>query len=247
MALPLYGIIPTDTTETIGRKTALVVCITAIFWLICAESPYSPHKILDGGNTISPQTNVMSLKKTTSRVCDLTLTLFLCCCLTGCAVKNEDTQKTEQTLTPGLATLYYDKFLRHLDQMPPTTQGRPGAPILQLNHRFEKNEVFSSGLSKGVAIQMTGFILLEKPGVYQFRALANDGISLHIDDQLLFKDPRVHGDRLSPTGTFTAPASGHYPLLIRYFQRKGTATLILYWQQPGQSSFEVVPAAVYFH
>lgn len=189
----------------------------------------------------------MSLKKKPSRFCELILTLFLCCYLTGCAGKNEETRETEQTLTPGLATLYHDKFLRHLNQMPPPSQGRPGAPILQLNHRFEKNEVFSSGLSRGVGIQMTGFILLEKSGDYQFRALANDGIALHIDEQLIFKDPRVHGDRLSPTGTFTAPVGGHYPLLIRYFQRKGTATLILYWQQPGRSSFEVVPAAVYFH
>lgn len=189
------------------------------------------------------------MTNTTTRFLVQLFALLLCLPFAGCTVQGDmvHTEEIAHTQTPGLSTIYFDKFIRKLNQLPPPSQGRPGAPVLQLNHRFEKNEVFASGRSRGIGVQLSGLIHLEQPGIYQFKAMANDGIALRIDDQLIFTDPTVHGDRFSPTGTFTATKDDWYPILIRYFQRKGTATLILYWQQPGDSSFEVIPAAAYAH
>jgi hypothetical protein len=44
-----------------------------------------------------------------------------------------------------------------------------------------------------------------------------------------------------------AREAGWTPIRLRYFQRKGTATLKLYWQPPGSEAFAVIPASAYAH
>ena len=41
--------------------------------------------------------------------------------------------------------------------------------------------------------------------------------------------------------------AGWYPMLIKYFQKKGTAALSLYWKPPGAAEFSVIPAEAYAH
>jgi hypothetical protein len=38
---------------------------------------------------------------------------------------------------------------------------------------------------------------------------------------------------------------GWYKLEVTYFERKSTSTLQLYWQRPGATEFEIVPAAAF--
>ena len=155
-------------------------------------------------------------------------------------------------LSPGLAVYYLDHFYRRTGQMPSPEEakvrGRAGKPILQLNHQFAPDGmVFDSGAQKGVGMVLTGYLHLAQPGRYGFRALANDGIEMSLGGNLLFEDPAVHGDRFSPVGIADVAAGGWYPIVIRYFQRKGTAALKLYWQPPGATEFTIVPAALYAH
>ena len=155
-------------------------------------------------------------------------------------------------LRPGLDTTYLFSKYRHVDDMHVSESGiekfgKKGEPILFLDHRFGEKEVFGSGRSKGVGILMKGYFFLEKPGSYQFQARSNDGFQLYIDGKLIVSDPDVHGDRLSTAGTFKAVQGGMFPVAIKYFQRKGTATLELYWQPPGTDSFVIVPQEIYRH
>jgi hypothetical protein len=155
-------------------------------------------------------------------------------------------------LSPGLAVIYLDKFYRKLAQMPnlpeATSKGRSGRPIPLLNHQFGKDGlVFDSGEKTGIGMVMTGYLHLAKPGEYCFQALSNDGIELVLDQKLLFEDPTVHKDRLSPIGIADVDSGGWYPLTLRYFQRKGTATLKLYWKPPGAMEFSIVPKKIYAH
>jgi len=55
------------------------------------------------------------------------------------------------------------------------------------------------------------------------------------------------GDRYTEIGTASISETGWYPILIRYFQRKGTATVKLYWKKPGDKDFSVIPEAAYAH
>ena len=155
-------------------------------------------------------------------------------------------------LQPGLATVYIENYYRNVDQVPTgkaaLREGYEGKPVMILDHQSGKEEfVFDSGRSQGVAMVMDGFLHLEKMGSYHWQALANDGVRMLINNKMIFEDPRVHGDRLSPTGTLQVNESGWYPVSIIYFQRKGTAALKLYWQLPAAEEFSLVPAEVFWH
>ena len=155
-------------------------------------------------------------------------------------------------LISGLSTIFIYKFIRHLDQMPvqdPTsTTEKRGKPIPYLNHHFGPEDmIYDSGVNRGICIQMDGFIKFSEPGKYGMMALSNDGIRVELCKQTILTDPNVHSDRFSPQAVLDIPRSGWYPVMIQYFQRKGTAAIELQWRPPGKSEFAVIPAEAYSH
>lgn len=157
---------------------------------------------------------------------------------------------TEQ-LVQGLSVLYlYGLNMRHIDHLPDPNRGKKGKrgrPIHYLNHKFGYNDVFDSGTNRKIALYLEGFIHLSRPGAYRFRANSNDGIRIFINGHRIIDDPDVHSDRLSDTGVFKAGKGGWFPVFIQYFQRKGSATLQLFWQPPGLDTIVIVPPEVYAH
>ena len=157
----------------------------------------------------------------------------------------------EDPLEPGLSVVYYNKKIRHIGSMPdPETmkkKGFRGEPIVLIAHRFGEGEVFGSGASRGICVQMTGFLEFDKPGSYQLKANSNDGIRIYLDRKKILDDPDVHSDRFTPPASLEISKTGRYPLLLRYFQRKGTATLELYWKEPGADQFTIIPGTAYSH
>ena len=155
-------------------------------------------------------------------------------------------------LIPGLEPRYYIEFFeRHLDRLPAGESSQypsfKGKPILELNHQFGKKEVFDSRTGRGVGIRMTGFMNFAAQGVYELQALSNDGIILLMGGKLTLNDPEQHSDRLSNVGIVTIDEPGWYPVVIEYFQRKGTAALKLFWKTPGTATMVPVPAQMYAH
>jgi len=155
-------------------------------------------------------------------------------------------------LQPGLAVLYFKhRFVRSLDALPHGARARAygweGAPIPNLNHQFGRGDVFASGTNRGIALELDGYIRLERSGTYRFQANSNDGIRMYIGSQRLLDDPYYHSDRMSPEGSLAVRQPGWYSLRLRYFQRKGTASLQLYWKPPGEDRFSIVPAEVLAH
>lgn len=156
-------------------------------------------------------------------------------------------------LPSGLSVIYYYYMegARSLDSLPDTDElikaGAPGPPINNLDNKFENNDIFQSGAHREMGLEMSGYIKLDKPGTYLFQANTNDGFRLYIDNTLLIDDPLYHSDRLSPESAFNVKEPAWYPLKIRYFQRKGTATLQLFWKPPGENKFSIVPAEVLAH
>ncbi len=153
---------------------------------------------------------------------------------------------------PGLSVVYVNGFFRSIDQMPAVDtalrRGRQGQPVLLLDHRGGRQDpVFASGRNRGVGMILTGQLRLDEPGTYRWQALANDGIRMLVNGRLIFEDPRVHSDRLTPVGEVQVTEPGWYPVVILYFQRKGTSALRLFWQPPGAAGFSLVPASVYWH
>jgi hypothetical protein len=149
-------------------------------------------------------------------------------------------------------TYYFKFFERHLDALSafaasPAHLRQAGRPILYLNHRFGKQEVFDSGTNRGVAMRMKGLIRFPQPGEYMFRALSNDGLRIRIGDALIIDDPSQHSDRYAVQAVVAINQAGWYPLAAAYFQRKGTASIALFWRRPEAKDFAPVPAESYAH
>lgn len=155
------------------------------------------------------------------------------------------------SLKPGLAAYYKFGFWRHIEKMPDQKkfleQDEPRKPIPYIDHRFGKENVFDSGRNRGVGVQMMGFIHLPEAGEWQFKVQSNDGIEVTIQNILVVSDPEWHSDRFSEPLGFYARDKGWYSILLRYFQRKGTATLEFYWKKPGEQDFTIIPKEAYWH
>lgn len=180
------------------------------------------------------------------------LLLLISIVLGGCAGKRVVFQALplESTMLPGLPVYYRYAFYRHLNQMASDAkmmaEGEPGKIVALLDHKFEGN-VYDSHEAKGVGVFFPGYLKMDRPGTYRFKAMANDGIQVHVNGELVVYDPAVHSDRFSEVGTVAITRPGWYSLTVKYFQRKGTARLTLYWQPPGASDFVVIPAEAYGH
>ncbi len=187
------------------------------------------------------------------------LTILLCVILfvTSCALRHQASQlrplpeEQARTLQPGLQPRYFAKFMaRDVRELPDDTGSQLktwlGEPITVIDHQFGDGEVFGSGLSRGVGVRMRGAIRLPARGTYTFQAVSNDGIEMFLGDLLVLSDPLQHSDQLSKEGSVEIPAEGWYPVRIDYFQRKGTATLQLFWTTP-RGTRTTIPAEAYGH
>ena len=67
-----------------------------------------------------------------------------------------------------------------------------------------------------------------------------------IGSRLIHSDPDVHPDTMSDPIPVKIDKPGWYALQIRYFERKNTSTLQLYWSKPGGGN-EIVPAEAFAH
>jgi hypothetical protein len=157
-----------------------------------------------------------------------------------------------EQLSKGLSVVYYTEFFeRHLDQIPRNGSSsfikKTGPPVFELNHQFGKDEVFKTGTNRGVAMRMQGYLVVKDTGAFEFQALSNDGVIVRLGGKTVISDPEQHSDRLSNIGHVTIDNAGHYPLVVEYFQRKGTAALKLFWKTPGSDKFVPIPAHAYVH
>lgn len=154
-------------------------------------------------------------------------------------------------LAPGLAVCYMYELVRHIDQMiyrEDSLDCTPGEPLLELNSSVGGGRVLTSESNDGVMARITGLIHLEQPGTYHFAFESNDGVRLEIGDEMIVEDPDVHSDQFSDIGSFEVTEPGWYPLTIRYFERKNTATLRFHWLPPGaEGTLPLVPAEVLAH
>jgi hypothetical protein len=158
----------------------------------------------------------------------------------------------DSLLKPGLLPIYIYKFFKSVDEMPKldikTTTEKVGKPILFLDHVFGKEDlVFDSGVSQGIGIQMSGFLKFSEPGKYTLKTKSNDGISVWICDKRIVWHPGIHSDHFSDEVVLDIQKPGWYPLMIKYFQRKGTSAIAMYWILPGETNFSIIPADAYSH
>ncbi|MCR9214729.1 MAG: PA14 domain-containing protein [Proteobacteria bacterium] len=165
-------------------------------------------------------------------------------------LKAASPQPNAGELKPGLAVQYYSaemNNLRELDDWMGFKDGKPGKPLPMLNYQVGDGNVLTSESSDFVGANIQGYIKMDKPGRYTFLVHSNDGVYVSIGDKLIYEDPTVHADSFSDELVLEVSDPGWYPIHIKYFEKKNTSTLELYWEPPGGPEMDYVPAEAFAH
>lgn len=160
-------------------------------------------------------------------------------------------QPDPAALKPGLAVTYYFNKFNDVAEIPEWAKSHPGAAgaaIPMLNYNMGPGNVLTSDRDTGVGAAIEGLIHFAQAGTYELMMQSNDGVKLEIGGKLIHLDPGVHADRFSDPILLRVDVAGWYPLSLLYFEKKGAATLELYWLVPGAGDrLEFVPAKAFAH
>jgi len=162
-------------------------------------------------------------------------------------------QPTPSDLKPGLAVHFHRNYnSRSLNALTDgyvqDKTGMSGAPILQLNHQYDRGAVlFDSGKNSFLAVRMQGLIHLPESGTYTIRALSNDGVRIYVDGKRIIDDPKFGADRYAVPAELSITTPGWYSLQVEYFQRQGSAALKVFWRTPAAETFVIVPGEALAH
>jgi hypothetical protein len=156
-------------------------------------------------------------------------------------------QPAADATAPGLAVNYVFFKAHHVDDIEAAGPGEPGKPLPQINYQNGSGNVLTSDQSDGVGALIRGFIDFPAAGRWLMTAQSNDGVRVRLAGAIVIEDPGVHSDQFAPNAEINIAQPGWYEIAVTYFERKNTATLQLYWQPPGKSEFEIVPATAFSH
>ena len=156
-------------------------------------------------------------------------------------------QPDDGQVAPGLAVSYVYQYFNDLSEMM-GAEGEPGEPLVNLDATPGRGEpVLTSGKPMGVGAFIRGFIKLDKPGTWTFLVNSNDGVEVVVGGEQIHIDPYKHSDAMSPPILFKVEEPGWYDFAVDYFQRKGTATLQLFWISPDGGAETIVPPEAFAH
>ena len=140
-----------------------------------------------------------------------------------------DPQPTD--LKEGLSVVY------NLDANPKTLDdafdaldsARPGKPLLGMDYRdtADGDETLTSGKAHKVVAGISGYVRFDAPGVYLVDFMSNDGLQMSIGGQEVAFFDGVHPCEATETVEVEVPEAGWYEMEGVYFQRKGTACLLM--------------------
>ncbi len=156
-------------------------------------------------------------------------------------------QPTADQLAPGLAVGYVYGRFNNIKEFA-DKKFEPGPPLAHLDWKMGAGIVLTSKEKDQVGALITGFIRFDKAGTFGFDVTSNDGVRVEIGGKLLYEDPTVHADDTSDRIDVKIDQPGWYPLKILYFEKKGTATLVLRWAPAGtdaKAPLVPVPAAAF--
>ena len=160
-----------------------------------------------------------------------------------------DPQPGAGDLAPGLSVKYaYPGEVRTLEAASAAVRkGRAGPPLRGLSYEdnAEGDLTLTSRKAQKVAAAISGFIRFDAPGTYEVNMISNDGIEASIGGQQIALYDGIHACEPAGVQEVIVPEAGWYALEATYFQRKGTACLVMDWNVGG--SMSPVPDAAFAH
>ena len=160
-----------------------------------------------------------------------------------------DPQPDAAELKPGLAVSYaYPKDVRTLeDARAALRKGRKGPPLRGMSYEdnAEGDLTLTSKSAQKVAAAISGFIRFDAPGTYEIDVISNDGVVANIGGQPVALYDEIHACEPAGVQEVIVPSAGWYNFEATYFQRKGTACLIMDWNVGGRMA--PVPDSAFAH
>lgn len=156
-------------------------------------------------------------------------------------------QPSEASLAPGLAVSYaFGAGGRSLKEAKDKLRkAQPGAPLVGLSYLDgnDGDDTLTSGKAQKVAAAISGYIRFDAAGTFQVDFYSNDGLEASIGGkQVVFFDG-VHSCEPAGVTEVQVPSAGWYTFEATYFQRKGSACLMMDWDTGG--GMEPVPDGVF--
>ena len=137
---------------------------------------------------------------------------------------------------PGIEYEYFQGRIGKMDEWNKLNSTRKGAqPALTLPRDRDADNF---------AVLLTGFIKIEKDGIYTFYTTSDDGSTLYIGDTLVVDNDAAHAAQ-EKSGQI-ALAAGYHPIRVKYFELDGDESLSVAYEGPGLTK-QNIPASVLFH
>ncbi|MDW3221602.1 MAG: PA14 domain-containing protein [Paracoccaceae bacterium] len=159
-------------------------------------------------------------------------------------------QPSAGSLKSGLAVKY--AFKNHgsslADAKSVLKKAKPGTALVGLSYddTVAGDNVLTTEQSEKIAAAISGYIKFPSAGTYMLEFLANDGLEISIGGQQVGRYDGIHPCGYVGEQEVQVPQAGYYPLEATYFQRKGTACLLMEWG-PDSDGLEQVPDSAFFH
>ncbi len=151
-------------------------------------------------------------------------------------------QVNPDELYPGAITEVYT-YKHALDKMP-AFSGKPQMAGVMPDFDNISGSRFI-GLSENFALHAQGYLHIPEKGAYTFQLWSDDGSTFSLNNTLLIDNDGPHGT--AAVEQTIALDAGYYPYDLKFFQGAGDRFLSMDWKRPGATTFEVIPASVYYH
>lgn len=154
------------------------------------------------------------------------------------SVKPANPQPDPALMKQGLAVSYaYPRDVRSLENADHHLTKSPfsGQPLIGFDYpdTVEGELTMTSRQPFVFAARISGFIEFAEAGTHILDFETNDGLSVSIGGQEVYEYDGRHACSSSGEVTVNVPEAGWYALEATYFQRQGTACLLMKWQPPG--------------
>lgn len=115
-------------------------------------------------------------------------------------------------------------------------KAKPGAPLRGLDYADtnEGDPVLTHSEHFNVAAKIRGYIKFDAAGIYEIETWSNDGIDATIAGQSVGRYSGRQGCEANQRVEVEVPQAGWYDLSILYFQKYGTACLMMKWGKKGE-------------
>ncbi len=164
--------------------------------------------------------------------------LAVLCLASLAAADPEPVDVADLALGEGLSLRVYD-LGEPIDRLPTLIEGQTA----NVNKTVERPDLGNDSfeLDDRFYAELTGYLLVDEPGEYEFSLKSDDGSAFYIGSDLVIGHDGLH-DRNSSIESLVELDAGAYPIRVVMFDNTNSAMLRLSWRTPGTDHIVVIPS-----